>query len=93
MTALIVYLLTLAYLQLCRDIDAAGYAPVDRALVAVEVVHALDRLSVALASLQVIDDVNPADHQHAVILLDLPAHIRSQESLARFDPARLQRAA
>jgi hypothetical protein len=50
-------------------------------------------LLVGRASLELIADANPLEHEDLVFDLDLALSVREQMSLVRLDPARLQRAA
>ena len=49
-------------------------------------------LSVCLVARETIDDVDPFDHEDAVLLLDFTGHRGGEPTASRRDPARLQRA-
>jgi hypothetical protein len=58
----------------------------------VEGVHALHGLALRLVCPKEVSHVDPADHQHAVLLHHLAPDIGRKGSLAGLDSARLQRA-
>ena len=49
-------------------------------------------LLVCLVAREMIDDVDPLDHEDAVLLLDFASHGGGEPAAGRRDPARLQRA-
>ena len=57
-----------------------------------EAVDPFDRLAMLFTSLQAVRHVDPSNHQDAVVLTDLSAHISAEPSLICTDSARLQRA-
>ena len=75
-----------------RDIDRVLERPVDRTPVGVEVVDALDGLSVLLVRPERVDDMDSANHEHTIILPHLASYGPTQPSFTCTDPARLQRA-
>src|SRR5260370_2281310 len=80
-------------LELCADIDAAANALGDRAAAGMERMRSLRRLALVLrAAGEVIANMDALDHQHLVLHDHDTLGIGGQLSLARVDPARLQRA-
>lgn len=53
---------------------------------------ALDRLSMLLAGLEPVGDVDSTNHENAIVLPHLPSHVSAQVAFAGLDLARLQRA-
>ncbi len=58
----------------------------------VQSMRAPGSLSVCLVARETVDDVDPLDHEDAVLLLDLTGHGGGESTGRRRDPARLQRA-
>jgi hypothetical protein len=65
---------------------------VHRTLLFVDPVNAFDRLAMFRRSVEVVDDVDPSDDEHALFGFDLPGDVRLQAAAAGVDLARLQRA-
>lgn len=79
-------------LVLCRYLYRLVKRAIDRAVVGVHRVHALNRFTRLGRSLQVVDDVNASYDQDLILRLYLARHLRRQALAARVDLARLQRA-
>jgi hypothetical protein len=78
--------------ELGRNRDCVPERPVDRATILIKAVNPLGGLAIGRGSLQVHPDMNPADHQHAILQLDLADRLCRQPIARRGDLARLQRA-
>ena len=79
--------------HLGADRDGVTDAARDRALVSVEAVHALHHGQVHIgAHGEQIADVDPLDHQHAAVQLDLSFGLSPETTASGGDAARFERA-